>query len=75
MTFIDFINEYVDDVDFRKTVNSLYEVWQQENPATFESTITPQPQATVSTANTPELRRFQPQGSEEAGCISDRAGR
>lgn len=64
MTFIDFINEYVDDVDFRKTVNSLYEVWQQENPATFESTITPQPQATVSTANTPEQNAAAQQGQQ-----------
>ena len=64
MTFIDFINEYVDDVDFRKTVNSLYEVWQQENPATFESTITPQPQATVSTANTPEQNASAQQGQQ-----------
>lgn len=64
MTFIDFINEYVDDVDFRKTVNSLYEVWQQENPATFESTITPQPQATVSTANTPEQNAAAKQGQQ-----------
>lgn len=64
MTFIDFINEYVDDVDFRKTVNSLYEVWQQENPATFESTITPHPQATVSTANTPEQNAAAQQGQQ-----------
>lgn len=64
MTFIDFINEYVDDVDFRKTVNSLYEVWQQENPATFESTITPQPQATVSTANTTEQNAAAKQGQQ-----------
>lgn len=64
MTFIDFINEYVDDVDFRKTVNSLYEVWQQENPATFESTITPQPQATVSNANTPEQNAAAQQGQQ-----------
>lgn len=64
MTFIDFINEYVDDVDFRKTVNSLYEVWQQENPATFESTITQQPQATVSTANTPEQNAAAQQGQQ-----------
>ena len=64
MTFIDFINEYVDDVDFRKTVNSLYEVWQQENPATFESTITPQPQATVSPANTPEQNAAAKQGQQ-----------
>ena len=64
MTFIDFINEYVDDVDFRKTVNSLYEVWQQENPATFESTITPQPQATVSPANTPEQNAAAQQGQQ-----------
>ena len=64
MTFIDFINEYVDDVDFRKTVNSLYEVWQQENPATFESTITPQTQATVSTANTPEQNAAAQQGQQ-----------
>ena len=64
MTFIDFINEYVDDVDFRKTVNSLYEVWQQENPATFESTITPPPQATVSTANTPEQNAAAQQGQQ-----------
>lgn len=64
MTFIDFINEYVDDVDFRKTVNSLYEVWQQENPATFESTITPQPQATGSTANTPEQNAAAQQGQQ-----------
>ena len=64
MTFIDFINEYVDDVDLRKTVNSLYEVWQQENPATFESTLTPQPQATVSTANTPEQNAAAQQGQQ-----------
>lgn len=65
MTFIDFINEYVDDVDFKKTVNSLYEVWQKENPATFESTITPQPQATVSTANTPEQNAAAQQGQQK----------
>ena len=65
MTFIDFINEYVDDVDFKKTVNSLYEVWQNENPATFESTITPQPQATVSTANTPEQNAAVQQGQQK----------
>jgi predicted RNA-binding protein with PIN domain len=65
MTFIDFINEYVDDVDFKKTVNSLYEVWQKENPATFESTITPQPQATVSTANTPEQNAAVQQGQQK----------
>lgn len=65
MTFIDFINEYVDDVDFKKTVNSLYEVWQKENPATFESTITPQPPATVSTANTPEQNAAVQQGQQK----------
>lgn len=65
MAFIDFINEYVDDVDFKKTVNSLYEVWQKENPATFESTITPQPQATVSTANTPEQNAAAQQGQQK----------
>lgn len=65
MTFIDFINEYVDDVDFKKTVNSLYEVWQQENPATFESTIAPQPQETVSTANTPEQNAAVQQGQRK----------
>lgn len=65
MTFIDFINEYVDDVYFKKTVNSLYEVWQQENPATFESTITPQQQATVSTANTPEQNAAAQQGQQK----------
>ena len=65
MTFIDFINEYVDDVDFKKTVNSLYEVWQKENPATFESTITPQPQTTVSTANTPEQNAAAQQGQQK----------
>lgn len=65
MTFIDFINEYVDDVDFKKTVNSLYDVWQQESPATFESTITPQPQATVSTANTPEQNAAAQQGQQK----------
>ena len=64
MAFIDFINEYVDDVDFKKTVNSLYEVWQKENPATFESTITPQPQTTVSTANTPEQNAAVQQGQQ-----------
>ena len=64
MAFIDFINEYVDDVDFKKTVNSLYEVWQKENPATFESTITPQQQATVSTANTPEQNAAVQQGQQ-----------
>lgn len=65
MAFIDFINEYVDDVDFKKTVNSLYEVWQKENPATFESTITPQQQATVSTANTPEQNAAAQQGQQK----------
>lgn len=65
MTFIDFINEYVDDVDFKKTVNSLYEVWQKENPATFESTIAPQPQETVSTANTPEQNAAVQQGQQK----------
>lgn len=65
MTFIDFINEYVDDVDFKKTVNSLYEVWQKENPATFESTIAPQPQETVSTANTPEQNAAVQQGQRK----------
>lgn len=65
MTFIDFINEYVDDVDFKKTVNSLYEVWQKENPATFESTIAPQPQETVSTANTPDQNAAVQQGQRK----------
>ena len=53
MTFIKFINTFVEDEDFKKTINSLYDVWRKENP-TFESTIAPQPQTTVSTANTPE---------------------
>lgn len=53
MTFIKFINTFVEDEDFKKTINSLYDVWRKENP-TFESTITPQQPATVSTANTPE---------------------
>lgn len=53
MTFIKFINTFVEDEDFKKTINSLYDVWRKETP-TFESTITPQPQTTVSTANTPE---------------------
>lgn len=53
MTFIKFINTFVEDEDFKKTINSLYDVWRKENP-TFESTITPQQQTTVSTANTPE---------------------
>jgi predicted transcriptional regulator len=64
MTFIDFINEYVDDVDFKKTVNSLYEVWKKENPQ-FESAITPQPQTTVSTANTPEQNAAAQQGQQK----------
>lgn len=54
MTFINFINNYVDDEAFKKTVNSLYEVWEKEGPATLESAISSQPQTTVSTANTPE---------------------
>lgn len=27
MNFIDFINEYVEDDAFKKTINSLYDVW------------------------------------------------
>lgn len=64
MTFIDFINEYVDDVDFKKTINSLYEVWKKENPQ-FESAITPQQQTTVSTANTPEQNAAAQQGQQK----------
>ena len=55
MTFIDFINEYVEDDAFKKTINSLYDVWvKNEKHGQFESAVTVQPQTTVSTANTPE---------------------
>ena len=54
MQFIDFINTYVEDEDFKKTVNRLYEVWKQNEPSCLESAVTIQPQQTVSTANTPE---------------------
>ena len=64
MSFIDFINEYVDDVDFKKTVNSLYDVWKKENPQ-FESAITPQQPTTVSTANTPEQNAAAQQGQQK----------
>lgn len=55
MNFIDFINEYVEDDAFKKTINSLYDVWvKNEKHGQFESAVTVQPQTTVSTANTPE---------------------
>ena len=55
MAFIDFINEYVEDDAFKKTINSLYDVWvKNETHGQFESAVTVQPQTTVSTANTPE---------------------
>ena len=55
MNFIDFINEYVEDDAFKKTINSLYDVWMKnEKHGQFESAVTVQPQTTVSTANTPE---------------------
>lgn len=55
MNFIDFINEYVEDDAFKKTINSLYDVWvKNETHGQFESAVTVQPQTTVSTANTPE---------------------
>lgn len=65
MTFIEFINTYVDDEDFKNTVNSLYDVWKKENPAKMESTIAPQPQTTVSTANTPEQNAAAAQGQQQ----------
>lgn len=38
MAFIDFINEYVDDDDFKTTVNSLYDVWMKSGERSrFES--------------------------------------
>lgn len=64
MTFIKFINTFVEDENFRKTINSLYDVWRKENP-TFESAITPQPQQTVSTANTPEQNAAVQQGQQK----------
>ena len=55
MNFIDFINEYVEDDAFKKTINSLYDVWvKNEKHGQFESAVTVQPQTSVSTANTPE---------------------
>lgn len=55
MNFIDFINEYVEDDAFKKTINSLYDVWvKNEKHGQFESAVTVQPQTSVSTASTPE---------------------
>lgn len=70
MTFIKFINQFVEDAEFKKTINALYEVWQRENMVendnpTFESAITPQPQQTVSTANTPEQNAAVQQGQQK----------
>jgi hypothetical protein len=55
MNFFDFINEYVDDDAFKKTIKSLHDVWvKSEKHGQFESAVTVQPQTSVSTANTPE---------------------
>jgi hypothetical protein len=55
MNFFDFINEYVDDDAFKKTIQSLHDVWlKNEKHGQFESAVTVQPQTSVSTANTPE---------------------
>lgn len=64
MTFIEFINKFVEDAEFKKTINALYDVWKKENP-TFESAIAPQPQQTVSTANTPEQNAAIQQGQQK----------
>lgn len=64
MKFIEFINNFVEDAEFKKTINALYDVWKKENP-TFESAITPQPQQTVSTANTPEQNAAVQQGQQK----------
>lgn len=64
MTFIEFINKFVEDVEFKNTINSLYAVWKKENP-TFESAVTPQSQQTVSTANTPEQNAAIQQGQQK----------
>lgn len=53
MSFIDFINDYVDDEKFKTTINKLHDLWMSsEGQCQFESAI--QPQQTVSTANTPQ---------------------
>lgn len=53
MSFIDFINDYVDDEKFKATINKLHDLWMgSEGQCQFESAI--QPQQTVSTANTPQ---------------------
>ena len=53
LSFIDFINDYVDDENFKTTVNKLHDLWMgNEGHYQFESTI--QPQQNVSTANTPQ---------------------
>ena len=55
MNFFDFINEYVEDDAFKKTIQSLHDVWvKNEKHGQFESAVTVQPQTSVSTANTPE---------------------
>jgi hypothetical protein len=55
MTFIDFINTYVEDEDFKSTINSLHNVWlKTEKQSQFESAVTIQSQQTGSTANSTE---------------------
>lgn len=53
MTFIKFINEYVDDEKFKTAINALYDVWlKNEGKSQFESAVTIQQPQTISTANT-----------------------
>jgi hypothetical protein len=53
MTFIKFINEYVDDEKFKTAINALHDVWlRNEGKSQFESAVTIQQPQTISTANT-----------------------
>ena len=53
MTFIKFINEYVDDEKFKTAINALHDVWlKNEGKSQFESAVTIQQPQTISTANT-----------------------
>lgn len=66
MQFIDFINSYVDDDNFKDTVNSLHKLWLQ-NKGKFESAVTIQPQQTVSTANTPQQNQQIANAQQQQG--------
>lgn len=68
MQFIDFINSYVDDEDFKATINSLHELWlKNEGKSQFESAVTIQPQQTVSTANTPQQNQQISNAQQQQG--------